>query len=443
MPLVRFRILASAVASCALLACSGDGGGPFAPPGLPSPSGLLLKTEVSQVRDYMFDWYLFYRDVPLTVNLLNLDTAEEALEKLRVSQDRFSFVDRKSATDNFLQNNQTVAFGIGFQKQGADALIIVEVPQNSPASAGDLRRGDLILAIDGTPVSQLISEDRVSEAFGPRDPGVQRTFKIRRGTAEFDKQLTKQVYTFLPVSNAKVIESGGRKFGYLFFSSFTDTSAAEFQRALDAIKTGGAQYLVIDMRSNGGGLVTRARDVANFLVPESANGQVFWRTNYNDKHRNSNQAYDVEAAPRYAFDGVAMLTSESTCSASEELLTGLRVYRPVTTIGAKTCGKPYGFNGQPLDNDKTLFAITFVGGSRDKEADFVDGIAPDCAVNDDFSTELGTAEEKLFAGAITRLASGACPPAAAAPAAEKTLAGAAPRALEFGYRSTYDFWRVR
>jgi hypothetical protein len=95
-----------------------------------------------------------------------------------------------------------------------------------------------------------------------------------------------------------------------------------------------------------------------------------------------------------------------------------------------------------VGTDKLLYAIDFVGASRDKTADFVNGIAPDCAVTDDYTTALGTAGEKLLAGAITRISSGACPPAGLTQSIEKSLA---PRSFEpaWGYRSTDDFARIR
>lgn len=433
-----FRFLLSAAAAGLIAGCSGDGAGAFKVPGA-SPTDKALAPEVAQVRDYMLDWYLWYREMPNN-DLTQLVSAEQALAALRVPQDRFSFVTSKSAMSASIDENKSTAFGISYVVQPDNSVVIGYVPEGSPAHAADVRRGDQIVAIDGTAVSTLIATDALSSAFGPSEVGVQRTFHLRRAAAEFDKTLVKAQYQFKAASNVAIIDVGGHKYGYLYFSSFTRLATNEVGAALQQLSTGGAQSLIIDVRGNGGGYLQVATDIASHLTSAGDVGQVFQRIVYNDKHIDLNRMLTLSAATKYSFDSIAMLTSRYSCSATEALLFGLRSYRPVVSIGETTCGKPYGFFGQDVGVDKQLFAISLTDGSRDKVADYQNGIAPTCHATDDYATPLGTAGEPLAAAAITRLATGACAQSANSTGAVKSLRE---QPMSWRYESEQDFAHIR
>ena len=116
-----------------------------------------------------------------------------------------------------------------------------------------------------------------------------------------------------------------------------------------------------------------------------------------------------------------VLTTASTCSASESIINSLRgVNIQVIEVGSTTCGKPYGF--YPADNcGVTYFTIEFQGINAQGFGDYPDGFTPQntvategvllpgCSVADDFTHALGDSAEGLLASALSYQSSGACP----------------------------------
>ena len=106
---------------------------------------------------------------------------------------------------------------------------------------------------------------------------------------------------------------------------------------------------------------------------------------------------------------VFVLTSGSTCSASESFINSLLgVDMQVILIGGTTCGKPY---GSSRDDNCTLsyFAIEFEGRNHKGAVTPVTGITPTCAVNDDLDRPLGDPSERMLGAALTWQSTGACP----------------------------------
>jgi carboxyl-terminal processing protease len=128
-----------------------------------------------------------------------------------------------------------------------------------------------------------------------------------------------------------------------------------------------------------------------------------------------------QALPSLNLPRVFVLTSGSTCSASESIINSLQgVNVQVIEIGSTTCGKPYGF--YPADNCAvTYFSIQFQGINAKSFGDYPDGftpqntiatqgvLVPGCSVADDFAHSLGDPAEGLLASALSYRANGVCP----------------------------------
>jgi hypothetical protein len=127
--------------------------------------------------------------------------------------------------------------------------------------------------------------------------------------------------------------------------------------------------------------------------------------------------------PTLNLDRVYIIAGPGTCSASESIINSLRgVSLQVYLIGSTTCGKPYGF--YPMDNcGTTYFSIQFRGENAANFGDYSDGFSPanqtgtvgvsvaGCSVADDFSHDLGEADEGRIAAALAFRASNnqSCP----------------------------------
>lgn len=410
-PAAAARLVAALVAAALAAGCGGsddDGSGGAA-------------AEVAWVRDLMTTRYLYAERVP-AADLTGVLTAEAALEALRVNPpDRFSYVERRDRYRAFFDEGQTVGLGIVFRAE-ADALALRVVQPASPAAAAGLRRGDRILAIDGTPVATLLAEGRVNAAIGPSEADLTLRLTVRSGAAVRDVAVTKAAYPVSPVLTSRLLEHGDRPVGYVALYTFVDPTGAAWTQAIDALRAAGARTLVVDLRDNGGGRLFSAAEVAGSLVGPTAVGQPFVALRYNARRAADARTIPLPAHPAAgSFDRVAWLVSEATCSAAEVLVAGLLPYRADASIGTRTCGKPVGFDPQTR-GDTVLSAVTFATVDRDGRGDWFDGLAPTCEVTAEPLLPLGDPSDPRLAQALHWLDTGRC----AAPVAEAAARRAPP-----------------
>jgi carboxyl-terminal processing protease len=399
----RVSPLRSALIGCALTVQAACGGGDSAPIASPPTAA----DEVRFVTDYLRDWYLWYGQLP-AIDPSAWSTPEQALAALKVPQDRYSYVDSAATFDAFFDEGRALGFGFAYALVAGDMWIRYVQPQSSAQAAG-LRRGDRIVAIDGTPMATLVASNRVDAALGPATEGFSAHFDLLRNAAPLSVTVTKGWYTVASVLHARLIDRPGGKVGYLAFLSFTEPSRTEWLAALMRLQQEGARDIVVDLRDNGGGRLTVANLVASSLLPAGLAGVAGTTLQFNDRHSGSNLTYSL--TPVEGVDPVRRLiwiTSARTCSASESLMTSLRPYLWAAVVGETTCGKPVGFT-PPVFNGKVYSIVTFRTSNRDGFSDYFAGLAPDCTVGEDYSRPYGDPAEPKLAAALQWLDGAGCP----------------------------------
>jgi hypothetical protein len=163
---------------------------------------------------------------------------------------------------------------------------------------------------------------------------------------------------------------------------------------------------------------------ASMITGPQSDGQVFEQLQYNDKRgaetaasslRFSGQVQFAETQnpigtplPRLGLRRVFVLTTGSTCSASESIINSLRgIDVQVVRIGSTTCGKPYGFR-QKNNCGYAYFPVEFQGTNAKGFGDYITGFQPTCNV-----AATGTPGDEntdsLLRGALTYMDTGACP----------------------------------
>ena len=260
----------------------------------------------------------------------------------------------------------------------------------------------------------MVADGTIGSAFGAADIGVVTTIDWETQAGERrNARMVKRLVTIPTVSLTRVVDVDGRKVGYLFFLNFVQPSTQALSDAVEALKTAGANELVLDLRYNGGGLVDVAVHLASLIGGVRTNGQVMLQYVHNDKvgaqlnkttrFTNPDQALNLQR--------LVVITTRASASASELVINSLRPYIPVTIIGDSTYGKPVGQYGLRFC-DKILYPVAFSIKNSNLEGDFFDGLAVDCAAGDDYTHQLGDPAEASFAEALTFIRTGACSPRA-------------------------------
>jgi len=250
--------------------------------------------------------------------------------------------------------------------------------------------------------------------------------------------------TETPVQNVKTLSTAaGDLVGYMLFNDHIATAESELVAAFSQLKSAGVRDLILDIRYNGGGFLDIASEVAYMIAgPTLTAGQTFELDQFNSKNPTVNpvtqsaitplgfhattQGFSTpppagQALPTLNLPRVFVLTTGSTCSASESIINSLQgVNVQVIQIGSTTCGKPYGF--YPTDNCAvTYFSIQFQSVNAKGFGNYPDGftphntvatqgvLVPGCSVADDFAHSLGDPAEGLLASALSYRANGVCP----------------------------------
>jgi carboxyl-terminal processing protease len=345
---------------------------------------------------------------------------------VRWPADRYSGFQSTESFNRFFGAGQTLGYGVAVNgieavNQGATRLFVRYVEPLSPAAQasalpGGLQRGDEIISVNNTPVATLIAADDFS-ALSPAAAGNQLRLDVRRGAgAVVTATLTAAVFTLTPVQSGQVVQSqGGRRLGYVFIKDMigeVQTRSPTLGSVMSGFQTQGVQDLVLDLRYNGGGLVSMGTTVASFVSGSAREGQLYTRLLYNDKQSASNQDYGFTNPGNWTgFSRVYVLTGERTCSASEQV-NGLRgVGVNVVAIGDVTCGKPVGF--LPADDGwgTTYSIVNFEGVNARSEGRYFDGLLPTCSVAEDLSRSIGAIDDPLLIAAAFHADGGGCPTA--------------------------------
>ncbi|HTV01799.1 MAG TPA: S41 family peptidase, partial [Luteitalea sp.] len=361
------------------------------------------------VNDVMRDIYFWNTELP-TVNPTSYSSPEALLDALRYRplDEHFSYIGARASEEAFYSDSQFVGFGYGsaFDGQG---LKILQVFPDSPASEAGLQRGDRIVSIEGQSVVALATSGALGNALGPSQEGFGMSFRYERlDGSRADARMVKRPVTIPTVSYLNVHDVDGRKVGYLFFRNFVEPSRAALSEAFDALRSVGATELVLDLRYNGGGLVSIAQHLASLIGGARTDGQVFAEYFHNARNASRNQTTRFEGKSNSLnLQRLVVITTRSSASASELVINALRPFIPVTTVGEPSYGKPVGQYGITFC-DKVLYPVSFTLRNANGQGDFFGGIPADCAAADDADRQLGDAQEASLAEALHVIGTGQC-----------------------------------
>jgi C-terminal processing protease CtpA/Prc len=395
--------------------------------------------EVQFVRDTLRQWYFWYSQLPDPAPS-SFSSPEAYLEAVRYKplDESYSYIANRAESEAFFSESQFIGVGVSYRQTSATELRVTQVFPGSPAAEAGLERGDYLLAVNGTPVGTLLANGGLDAAFGPSTEGTVVTLAWRdEQGVEASARLTKRAVTIPTVSNTTVYDLGrAGRVGYLHFRNFVQPSTAALNSAFADLFAADVDELILDLRYNGGGLVSVAQHLAGLIGGERTRDQVFVEFFHNDKNASRNQTLRFPLpANALGVPRLMVIATRGSASASESIINGLRPYMPVVVVGERTYGKPVGQYGFDFC-DKTLFPVAFQVRNAQGQAEYYDGIPADCAAPDDLDHELGESSEASIAEALRYIRTGTCNPASA------TIARAqAEREARIGRGLPRDGWR--
>lgn len=220
-----------------------------------------------------------------------------------------------------------VGIGIYMTSNTEYNLIQVLTPiKESPAYEAGILPGDLILSVDG--VEYKATDMTVAANNIKGEEGTKVKIKILRKDEELEFELTRRKVVTNPIEE-EVLEGN---VGYLSITSFDEGTGEEFKKKFEDLQSKNIKSLVIDLRNNGGGLVSEAIEIADYITEK---GQTLLITV--DKN-NKEEITKAQQDPIIKMP-VVVLTNENTASASEILAGALKDCEKATIIGTKTYGK--------------------------------------------------------------------------------------------------------
>ena len=177
--------------------------------------------------------------------------------------------------------------------------------------------------------------------------------------------------------------------GYLSISSFSDTLATQVENALGELEESNIESLIIDLRNNGGGLLTAAKDTASLFLEK---GKVIYGLEGNEKNEKTKIYYDETTTFRNY--PIVVLVNGATASASEILAAALKESYGATIVGTTTYGKGKVQQTKKLSDGSLVKYTTFRWLTPDNECIDEYGISPDYGIEIEYQYD----DEKNITG---------------------------------------------
>ena len=210
-------------------------------------------------------------------------------------------------------------------------VIIYEPYADMPAAQVGLQVGDILRKIDGKDLTGK-STSEVSEMLRG-EPGTTFLLTISRPgeTKTRDFKITRQVIKVPPITYQCILDGDC---GYIDLEQFTEDCYVDVSKAITSLKQQGAKRLILDLRSNGGGLLSEAVNLANLFLPQ---GVTIVETK--GKRPEVESTYKTQHRPLDLDIPLAILVGNNTASSAEIVSGALQDLHRATLVGQQTYGK--------------------------------------------------------------------------------------------------------
>ena len=213
-----------------------------------------------------------------------------------------------------------------------DSVVVIGEPYaNMPAAEVGLKVGDVLKKIDDTDLKGM-KVDEVSNMLRG-EPGTTFVLTVQRPGEKKERKFS---ITRRNIKLPSIPWSGmvSDKVGYINLSQFTEDCSVDLRKAFISLKDKGAESFIIDLRGNGGGLLSEAVNIVNLFVRK---GLTIVETK--GKIKAANTTYKTKSEPLDTLTRIAVLVNGTTASASEIVSGSLQDLDRAVVIGTRTYGK--------------------------------------------------------------------------------------------------------
>lgn len=277
--------------------------------------------KVLEVREMLYRWY----DGEIDDSKL----AEGAIKGMVSSLgDQYTYYMNEKEFSDFKEKSQGNYMGIGIQVAVKDGKIVVISPiQGGPAEKAGIKTGDIILKVNGEPVSGNELDKAVSMMKGTTKENIKLTL-YREGKGEFDVDVMRDVIKTVNVKSEMI----DGDIGYIEVLAFDEGTAKDFETQLKALEEKGMKGLILDLRGNPGGFMKECVDLVSNFVPKD---KVIVSTidKYGNKEESVSKGGIAQGMP------LVVLIDGGTASASEIVAGAIRDYDLGTLVGTTSFGK--------------------------------------------------------------------------------------------------------
>ena len=283
------------------------------------------------------------------VDSLPVDRIERAGVDAMLSElDPYTIYIPEEENDDLMMMINKAYGGIGalIYKPDKDGNVIINEPyKGSPAEKYGLHCGDEILEIEGVSTHGLTSQECSDRMKGK--PGTTVKFKIQKVRT---KEITDIVVTRERIHLPDIEYAGmlNDTTGYIYQSGFTENVSGELRSAFLKLKEQGMKKLVLDLRGNGGGLMSEAINIVSLFVPKGS--MVMSAKGLNPE---SEKQYKTTSEPLDTEIPIIVMVDSGSASSSEIVTGALQDLDRATVMGSRTFGKglvqsirPLPYNGQ-------------------------------------------------------------------------------------------------
>jgi carboxyl-terminal processing protease len=299
--------------------------------------------------------------------------------------DRFSHYFTPSEYDRFQQGSRLSGVGIAVTEV-PQGLRVATVYKSTPAREAGIRPGELITGVNGHSIAGKDADSVTNEIRGPA--GTQVTLTIQSTDGKSREVTVTRREVEIPQVTGHLEEVDGKKLGYVRLAGFFPGAHGELRNEVERLYREGAEGLVLDLRGNGGGLLTEAILVSSIFVPDGTIVSTHGRTQ-------NTRTFEASGDPLPRHPMVVLINGD-TASASEIVTAALEQSGIATVVGTTSFGKGTFQEVIPLNNGAALDLTVGEYLTRDGSSINGTGIPPQVKAKDNPDTKPDEGREQAL-----------------------------------------------